>query len=130
MKCGAPATLNRGLDTPDVLPGSLELSGNPHNGPYFDTSQFSFQPLGEVGFAKPRFFYGPGMIDVDLSAEKRIVLAKNKTLDFRIDAFNVFNHRQYFGPHSVDGDISSGTFGQIVKAQNSRLMQAALKFRF
>ena len=119
-----------GLDTPDVLPGSLQLNGNPHIGPYFNTSQFSFQPLGEVGSAKPRYFYGPGMINVDLSVQKRIELAENKTLDFRMDAFNVFNHPQYFGPDTVDGDISSGTFGQIVKAQNPRLMQAALKFRF
>jgi len=119
-----------GLDTPDVLPGSLKLNGKPHNGPYFDTSQFGFQPLGEVGSAKPRFFYGPGMINADLSVQKRIELAENKTLDFRMDAFNVFNHPQYFGPDTVDGDISSGTFGQIVKAQNPRLMQAALKFRF
>jgi hypothetical protein len=119
-----------GLDTPNVLPGSLQLNGNPHNGPYFNTSLFGFQPLGEVGSAKPRFFYGPGMMNVDLSAQKRIELTENKTLDFRMDAFNVFNHPQYFGPDSVDGDISSGTFGRIVNAQNPRLLQAALKFRF
>jgi hypothetical protein len=119
-----------GLDTPDVLPGSLQLNGNPQRGPYFNASLFSFQPLGEVGSAKPRFFYGPGMIDVDLSVQKRIELTENKTLDFRMDTFNAFNHPQYFGPDTVDGDISSGTFGQIVKAQNPRLMQAALKFCF
>jgi hypothetical protein len=119
-----------GLDTPDILPGSLQLNGNPHTGPYFNSSLFGFQPLGELGSAKPRYFYGPGMIDVDLSVQKRIELTENKTLDLRIDAFNVFNHPQYFGPDTVDGDISSGTFGQIVKAQNPRLMQAALKFRF
>jgi carboxypeptidase family protein len=119
-----------GLDTPDVLPGSLALNGNPRAGPYFNTSLFTLQALGAVGSAKPRFFYGPGMIDVDLSAQKRIELAENKTLDFRIDAFNVFNHPQYFGADSVDGDVSSGTFGQIVNAQNPRLLQAALKFRF
>jgi len=106
------------------------LNGNPHTGPYFNSSLFGFQPLGELGSAKPRYFYGPGMIDVDLSVQKRIELTENKTLDLRIDAFNVFNHPQYFGPDTVDGDISSGTFGQIVKAQNPRLMQAALKFRF
>jgi hypothetical protein len=130
LKCGAPAILIRGLDTLDVLPGSLQLSGNPNSGPYFDTSQFSLQPLGEVGSAKPRFFYGPGMINVDLSARKRFEIAEKRSRDFRIDAFNVFNHPQYFGPDSVDGDISSGTFGQIVQANNPRLLQAALKFRF
>jgi hypothetical protein len=119
-----------GLDTPDVLPGALKLNGNPHSGSYFDTSLFSFQPLGGVGSSKPRFFYGPGMINADLTVQKKLDLAENKSLDFRIDAFNVFNHPQYFGPNSVDGDISSGTFGQIINAQNPRLMQAALKLHF
>jgi hypothetical protein len=119
-----------GLDTPNVLPGSLQLNGNPHSGPYFDTAQFSFQPLGEVGSAKPRFFYGPGTVNVDLSVQKTIDLTESKILDFRMDAFNLFNHPRYFGPDAVDGDISSGTFGQIVNAQNPRLMQVALKFHF
>jgi hypothetical protein len=119
-----------GLDTPDVLPGSLHLNGNPRKGSYFDTSKFSFQPLGEVGSAKPRFFYGPGMVNVDLNVEKTTQLTENKAIEFRIEAFNLFNHPQYFGPDTVDGDISDGTFGQIVKAGDPRLMQVALKFSF
>jgi hypothetical protein len=119
-----------GLDTPDVLSGALKLNGNPHTGSYFDTSLFSFQPLGEVGTSKPRFFYGPGMINADLTVQKKLELTEKKSLDFRIDAFNVLNHPQYFGPDSVDGDISSGTFGQIINAQNPRFMQAAVKFHF
>ncbi len=119
-----------GVDTPDVLPGSLSLNSNPRVGSYFDTSRFTFQPEGQVGDAKPRFFYGPGLVDLDLSAQKRFEIAESKTLDFRVDAFNSFNHPQYFGPETVDGDISSGTFGQIVQADNPRLLQAALKFQF
>jgi hypothetical protein len=49
---------------------------------------------------------------------------------FRLDAFNVFNHAQFFGPISVDGNISSTTFGQVVSAAPPRLMQAAVKVNF
>ena len=47
-----------------------------------------------------------------------------------IEAFNVFNHAQFFGPQAVDGNISSATFGQVVSAVAPRLVQAGLKFVF
>jgi hypothetical protein len=119
-----------GIDTPDVSAGSLHLNGNPKNGPYFDTSRFSFQALGTPGSAKPRFFYGPGMFNFDMSLQKDIRLSESKAVEFRFDAFNLFNHPQYFGSDSVGGSISSDSFGKIVGAMNPRLMQAALKFSF
>jgi hypothetical protein len=50
--------------------------------------------------------------------------------DERLEAFNVFNHAQFFGPQAVDGNISSSTFGQVVSAAAPRLVQAGLKFLF
>ncbi|MFZ0589853.1 MAG: carboxypeptidase-like regulatory domain-containing protein [Bryobacteraceae bacterium] len=41
-----------------------------------------------------------------------------------------FNHAQFFGANSVDGNFNDPTFGQAVNAMSPRLMQAALKFRF
>jgi hypothetical protein len=51
-------------------------------------------------------------------------------VQFRLEAFNVFNHAQFFGPQSVDGNISSATFGRVVSAASPRLLQAGLKFTF
>ena len=36
---------------------------------------------------------------------------------FRVEAFNVFNHAQFNGPSSVDGNIGSSTFGNVVSAR-------------
>lgn len=47
-----------------------------------------------------------------------------------METFNTFNHPQFFGANSVDGNINDTTFGQVVSAMSPRLMQAALKFRF
>jgi hypothetical protein len=47
-----------------------------------------------------------------------------------LEGFNVFNHAQFYGPASVDGNINSSTFGQVVSAAPPRLMQAAVKFVF
>jgi hypothetical protein len=48
----------------------------------------------------------------------------------RVEAFNVFNHTQFFGPASVDGQIEDPNFGSIVSAAAPRLIQIATKFTF
>ena len=88
------------------------------------------QPLGTPGNAKRRFFYGPGSDNYDMALSKNLPLTESKSLDFRMEAFNVFNHAQFFGPTAVDGNISSSTFGHVVSAAPPRLMQVAIKFSF
>jgi hypothetical protein len=65
-----------------------------------------------------------------MTLSKNLPLRESASLDFRVDAFNVFNHAQFFGPASVDGNISSTTFGQVVSAAPPRLMQTAVKVNF
>ena len=61
---------------------------------------------------------------------KDVPLTESKSLEFRVEAFNAFNHAQFFGPASVNGNINSSTFGKVVSAASPRLMQAAVKFVF
>jgi Carboxypeptidase regulatory-like domain len=122
---------NHSIDLPDYNGASLHLNGNPRNGqPYFDTSAFSLNELGEPGTASRRFFHGPGALNFDLALLKTFTVSGEKTLQFRIEAFNAFNHAQFFGPTAVDGGISTPLFGQVVNAAPPRVMQAALKFLF
>jgi hypothetical protein len=86
--------------------------------------------LGTPGNAKRRFFYGPGLDDYDLALQKSVPLTESKALQFRLEGFNVFNHAQFYGPSSVNGNINSSTFGQVVSAAPPRLMQVAVKFIF
>jgi hypothetical protein len=122
---------NYGVDEPQYTPGSLVLNHNPRNGePYFNTSLFSLPPLGEPGNAKRRFFYGPGIDNYDMALLKSVALTESKSLQFRFEGFNVFNHAQFYGPASVSGNINSSSFGDVVAAAAPRLMQAAVKFVF
>ncbi len=57
-------------------------------------------------------------------------LGEGKTLELRAEAFNVFNHSQFFGPSAVEGNIGSTTFGQIVSAAPPRLMQVSARIRW
>ena len=122
---------NFGIDEPDYLGGALHLNQNPRNGlPYFDTTQFPDNALGTPGTAKRRFFYGPGLDNYDIALLKNLRLTESKSLQFRIEGLNVFNHAQFFGPQSVDGNIASSTFGQVVSAESPRLVQLGAKFFF
>jgi Carboxypeptidase regulatory-like domain len=122
---------NHSADLPDFAGGPLDLNGNPRNGlPYFNPSLFSPNALGTFGSSRRRFFYGPGLFNTDLALLKIFQFTESKALQFRLEAFNVFNHTQFFGPAAVNGDLSSALFGQVVNAAPPRLMQAALKFTF
>ncbi len=119
------------LDTPNYNGGPLNINTNPRNGlPEFNTSAFSEEALGQLGNAPRRFFYGPGLENVDVTLTKLLRLTESKALEFRIEAFNVFNHAQFFGPATVDGLIGDPHFGEVVSADAPRLMQLAAKFIF
>jgi len=122
---------NNGVDTLDYTPGNLAVNTNPRNGrPAFNTSLFSLPSLGQTGTADRRFFYGPGMANFDMALHKTVQLAESRALELRVEAFNALNHAQFFGPASVNGNISSASFGQIVSAQPPREIQLAARFRF
>jgi hypothetical protein len=122
---------NHSLDLPDYNGLPLDLNGNPRNGlPYFNISAFSLNALGTPGNASRRSFYGPGELNFDMALLKTFQFTEARSLQFRMEAFNAFNHTNFFGPAAVNGDISSTLFGQVVNAAPPRLMQAALKFLF
>ncbi len=122
---------NFSVDLPDYNGGRLKLNGNPRNGlPYFDTSLFQPNALGTPGTAARRFFYGPGMFNSDIALMKCFDFSEARTLQFRLETFNTFNHTQFFGPAAVNGNIDSANFGQVIHAAPPRLMQLALKFLF
>ncbi len=122
---------NSAVDTPERFAGPLDLNHNPRNGQsYFNAAGFGLQPLGTPGDSPRRFFYGPGSENFDLSLSKNIPLTETMGVLFRIEAFNVFNHAQFFGPLSVNATLGSSSFGQVVSAAPPRILQAALKFTF
>jgi Carboxypeptidase regulatory-like domain/TonB dependent receptor len=119
------------LDTPNYDGGQLNINTNPRNGKLeFNTSAFSPETLGHLGTASRRFFYGPGINNFDLTLSKLLRLTESKSLEFRLEAFNAFNHAQFYGPASVDGEINDPHFGQVVSAATPRLVQLAMKFAF
>ncbi|MGA9060346.1 MAG: carboxypeptidase regulatory-like domain-containing protein [Terracidiphilus sp.] len=122
---------NNGVDTPEWSGKSLSIHTNPRGGAaVFDASQFSLPALGTMGNARRRFFSGPGTENLDGTVSREFSMSEGRSFTFRAEAFNVFNHAQFFGPATVEGNISSGTFGQAASAMPPRLMQVAIRYRF
>jgi Carboxypeptidase regulatory-like domain len=122
---------NLAVDELEYTPGPLDLNHNPRNGAaYFNTSLFSLPPPGSVGNSRRRFFSGPGINDYDVTLQKSTRLSESKLFEIRAEAFNLFNHAQFYGPGSVDGNISSPTFGHVIAAASPRLVQFVAKISF
>jgi hypothetical protein len=122
---------NHSIDLPDFTPGALNLNARPRADQfYFNTALFSPNAPGTPGNASRRFFYGPPMFNTDLALLRSFRISEARALQFRLETFNLFNHTQFFGPASVNGDFSSSLFGKVVKAMPPRLMQVALKYTF
>jgi hypothetical protein len=59
------------------------------------------------------------MDNFDIALLKETHVGESKVVEFRMETFNMFNHAQFFGANSVDGNINSPTFGQVVTAMSS-----------
>jgi len=128
---------NANVDVPSYANNGSPLYGNknPRKGlPYFNPSYFVSEPIGQVGNAMRRSFSGPGLDNYDMALLKGTTITESTKLQFRVEAFNVFNHAQ-FAFQSQQGIINNtgqGGFGYVTSTglNSPRILQVALKFLF
>jgi hypothetical protein len=80
------------------------------------------------GNARRGSLRGPGAYNVDFSLFKDFHFTEAWNLQFRAEAFNLFNHAQ-FGTPANTVDVP-GFSGQITSAGRGRELQFALKLTF
>ena len=92
-------------------------------------------PLG-IEYGQRNFIRGPGAFFLDAGLGKRFPIIEDKlNLNFRADAFNVFNH-PVFDNGSVDIVNSASNYGQItgtsaeLAGNSSRVAQFSLRLEF
>jgi hypothetical protein len=122
-----------GNDRPDQI-ADPHLS-HPTNAEWFNTAAFAPQPLGTVGNVQRNSLTGPRFSHVDVSLFKDFPIFDRVTLQFRAEAFNVFNHPSFIIPNTNAGNASlgNGSFGQITNVDsnyNPRELQFALRAEF
>ena len=119
------------IDMPNYDGTPFKLNRNPRNGKsYFNTAAFTPNALGTQGNSKRRMFYGPGIDNYDMALHKVTNFAEARSLELRLEMFNVFNHAQFYPNGSVDGNIGDVSFGRVLRAADPRIGQIAAKFRF
>jgi hypothetical protein len=109
--------------------GSVVI-GSPNR--YFDPNAFAVPYPGTYGNVGRNVLIGPGLATLDASIAKITPLADRCKLQFRAEAFNVFNRANFNTPNTVVFTAASGppasTAGVITATStNSRQIQASLK---
>ena len=97
---------------------------------YFDPTPgqfFATPPPNRYGTSGPNVIRGPGRHNWDMSLFKNIKATENINLQFRAEAFNVWNHASFRNPNV---NASSRDFGTISDAGPPRLIQFGLKLVF
>jgi hypothetical protein len=121
---------------PDLVPGQ-SIYGTPKTiNNWFNINAFAVPAVGTWGSLGRNAGRGPGYYEIDTSLEKSTTLTERLKLEFRAEAFNLFNHPIYGDPASDISDPAS--FGVITSELNtgptglgsSRKMQFMLRLEF
>lgn len=92
---------------------------------------FSNPGPGTVGNLQLTPVSGPGIWNLDMGFIKRTPITETVNVEFRMEAFNVFNKTNFFiGAAALNQNINSSTFGQITQTYDPRILQFALKLNF
>ena len=118
-----------GSNRPDRICSGKLSDGQQNINSWFDTSCFIDPAPGQLGDSPRSTLFGPDFVNFDMSLFKTFPLWNEGTkLQFRVEAFNVFNHAQFGQPGTTEG---GGGFGVIqYTVNNPRLIQFALRVTF
>jgi Carboxypeptidase regulatory-like domain/TonB dependent receptor len=141
---GLPFTLTLGGcpgipgDAPCYMNGNREqfqhqITGTPYTTlHYFNQStvskSFTTPGLDQIGTSGRNSLYGPNLFNTDLSVMKSFPIHEYATIQFRMDAYNVFNYINFGSPSGVDGTITNGPF--VNNSANPRQLQLSLRVQF
>jgi hypothetical protein len=120
----------------------VDLVGDPRSsipastggpGPLFYNPNAFAVPRGlTFGDTGRNFLNNPRVTNFDMSLLKSFKFNESTALEFRAEAFNVFNHTEFYisGPDGNNNDLASGNFLHPAAAHSARKLQFGLKFLF
>jgi hypothetical protein len=147
---------NANLTGTGAFGSRVKLVGNPLS----STSSAPYDRLNAAAFLPPtrpslglesgvNYIVQPGINDWDLSLQKNFPVKERAHLEFRVDAFNVFNHTQFNGlnatlnygsygsttptnlPYNASGVLVNKTgFGTVSGVRYPRILQLVARFVF
>jgi hypothetical protein len=127
--------LNTGL-RPNVASGcgkTISGSAQSRYNEWFNVSCFSLPANYTFGNQSrtDSSLRGPGIANYDFAVFKRTAITERVNVEFRAEAFNLFNRVQFGAPNLTYTTAANSTFGVISSQLNSpRLMQMAMRLHF
>jgi hypothetical protein len=120
-------TNGAGGSRPDST-GVSPVISNPTLSRWFDPTAFSSPTTIRFGNAGRNILFGPGRVNFDLSMFKDFAYSDRFKVQFRTEAFNLFNTPQFGLPNASIGAPNAGTITSTVG--NPRQLQLALRVQF
>ncbi len=133
LSTGRPFNVNLANGVNNGAPSWPDRTGggtldNPDPFKWFDDRAFQAPAPNTYGNVARGVLYAPGQVQFDTSFVKNFKIREKMSVQFRAEAFNLFNTPQFGFPNSA---IGSPTVGRITSTiADSRDMQLALKFEF
>jgi hypothetical protein len=153
---GAPLGLTYSFSPTQDITGSTDtgrvmMVGDPNHSDHstlaaFNVNAIAAPPIAACQVPNPPFscwgtaprnlFHGPGINSWDTSLFKNMLFWHERLrAQFRVEAYNVFNHTQFTTVNTAavfnsSGQQTAGTFGQYTAAANPRQLQLALRLMF
>jgi hypothetical protein len=112
-------------DRPNVVGNPKSSNQSPQQ--WFNTAAFVIPPYGSFGNAGRNILEGPGFGTVNMSLLKNTFVSEHMNVQFRVEAFNLFNRANFGLPDNFVGDPA---FGSIHSAGSPRHIQFGLKLLF
>ena len=103
---------------------------------YLNRAAFGEPAAGEFGNHVRNSIAGPGMWNIDLAISRLMAIADGRTLELRLEAFNLTNHFNWGPPTTTPisgvANLLTGTFGRITSQATPppRIMQFGIKYAF
>ena len=106
------------VSRPNLVPGQPLILNNPAvaGGIQFNPAAFSVPPTGVQGNLGRNVLRGFAEYQVDFSLRREFPLFEHVKLQFRADAFNLFNHPNFANPSGVLTQSTFGTSTQMLGA--------------
>jgi hypothetical protein len=96
---------------------------------FFNTAAFTAPAPYTFGDAGRNIVNGPGNNVFDMALTRRFRLRERGSLQFRAEAFNIFNHPNWGVPGGY-ADFGAPLFGGILGVGNPRQLQFAIRYDF
>ena len=94
---------------------------------WFNTADFTQNAIGTYGNIGKDSMRGPGLFTTDFALLKNGKAGERVSYEFRAEFYNAFNNVNFGAP---DAGLQDSNFGQISSANDPRILQMALKFKF